>query len=941
MRHAVLARPPLGGVALVLLLLRSTSRPGGRTVSGMAAWRVALLSGCLACAALGLAPSVAVADRAFTPRSSTNTQGDIAVAANTVLSCVTDETGCPQARNPTPTTGATKLNNNDRVMSYVDDDGGGSSPTFNSSEAILTLPDGARVVAAWLYWGGRSAAGTGGKAAPDLGLRGTVKLQAPDEVGYSDVVSPFALDTAGDNEYQARANVTDRVRAAGAGVYRVANVQVGNGRNNAQSGGWALVVVFGHPDEPTRNLSLFDGFENVGSNSPGVTIPLSGFQTPLSGAVNATVGIVAQEGDRATLGDGATIRGAGNVDVRLGNAANPGGPPQSQANIFNASISRAGANVTDRDPGHVNNFGFDVDTFATTNVLGNNQTSTQVRLTTDGDAYIPGVVFIATELYAPQVAATKTVDTPTANLGEELTYTARFENTGADGAASFVVTDTIPDGTSYVPNSLAIDGVAQTDTSGDDRAEFDAAGDRVVARLGTGANATAGGTLAIGAASEVTFRVRIDDAGFAAGAEISNVTRASFTGETTDDVDYDPVDSAPAVTRLLLPDLVVQKTHSPGYVAGGSATIQIGVFNVGEGPTTGEIVLTDTLPAGMTVNGPITGPAACDVDGQTITCRYGLPVPPHAPTDPVPTILIPVAIAAGTPVGSLANTATLTNASDPNPDNNTVTDEGAVSEPQFDLSLVKDVTSSPVPGVPGYFPGAIVSYELRVTNNGTQPAPDVTLTDTLPDGLTLDPDNPPIPSQGTCTGSVCELGTIDPGEEVTVTVTALTGIGPDTYVSNATLVNRAEVTGAGTDVDPTNNSAEASIQTLPVADIVVIKEFSPEQPVAGGPVTYTVTVRNDGPDMVDIAVGDAIPPQILDPEITIAGDTGDCTPFEPIEGTDLRAATARSRSSRSAAHARSRSPAGSPPTARARRSSTSPAPSDCSSISTTPTTTTA
>ena len=381
--------------------------------------------------------------------------------------------------------------------------------------------------------------------------------------------------------------------------------------------------------------------------------------------------------------------------------------------------------MTDRSPAHLNNFGFDVDTFATTNVLGNNQTSTQVRLTTDGDAYIPGVVFIATELYAPQVAATKTVDKPTANLGEELTYTARFENTGADGAASFVVTDAIPDGTSYVPNSLAIDGVAQTDAGGDDRAEFDAAGTRVVARLGTGANATAGGTLAIGAASEVTFRVRIDDAGFAAGAEISNVARASFTGETTDDVAYDPVDSAPAVTRLLLPDLTILKTHDPGYVAGGTSSILIGVFNFGEGPTTGETVVTDTLPAGLvpTLPLPAADPWTCEASGQTITCRRSDPLPPVTPGDPQPIIVIPVSIPSGTPVGSLANTATVTNASDPNPDNNTVTDEGAVSEPQFDLSLDKRVTSSPVVDVPGYFPGAQVTYELRVTNNGTQPAP--------------------------------------------------------------------------------------------------------------------------------------------------------------------------------------------------------------------------
>ena len=46
-------------------------------------------------------PAVAQAD----PRSRnlpTNTQGDIAFAANTVLSCVADETGCPAASDASP-----------------------------------------------------------------------------------------------------------------------------------------------------------------------------------------------------------------------------------------------------------------------------------------------------------------------------------------------------------------------------------------------------------------------------------------------------------------------------------------------------------------------------------------------------------------------------------------------------------------------------------------------------------------------------------------------------------------------------------------------------------------------------------------------------------------------------------------------------------------------
>ena len=68
--------------------------------------------------------------------------------------------------------------------------------------------------------------------------------------------------------------------------------------------------------------------------------------------------------------------------------------------------------VTSRTPSFQNNLGYDADLFSTTGVLGNNQRSTQVRLSTSGDAYQPGVVTIATDLYAPRITATKTVDTP-------------------------------------------------------------------------------------------------------------------------------------------------------------------------------------------------------------------------------------------------------------------------------------------------------------------------------------------------------------------------------------------------------------------------------------------------------------------------------------------------------------------------------------------------
>ena len=104
---------------------------------------------------------------------------------------------------------------------------------------------------------------------------------------------------------------------------------------------------------------------------------------------------------------------------------------------------------------------------------------------TSGDAYQPGVVTIATDLYAPRITATKTVDSATASLGDTLTYTVDVENTGQDGATGTTFSDLIPEGAVYVPGSITVNGVAVTDAAGDDLGEF--AGGRVVARLGAGA----------------------------------------------------------------------------------------------------------------------------------------------------------------------------------------------------------------------------------------------------------------------------------------------------------------------------------------------------------------------------------------------------------------------------------------------------------------------
>jgi uncharacterized repeat protein (TIGR01451 family) len=234
--------------------------------------------------------------------------------------------------------------------------------------------------------------------------------------------------------YQGFVDVTDYVKTAGPGEYTVANVQLGTGLNADQSGGWALAVAYEDSNQPTRNLTIFDGFHFVLADGPPVTIPLAGFITPRSGPVHTTVGLVALEGDLGTTGDSATLNGK-----VLTNATNPSN------NFFNASISgRDATRFTVKRPDYPNQLGFDADIFDATGLLANNQTSTQLVLSTSGDGYVPNGISFATDLFAPSLKVTKVVDKPTAEHGDDLTYNLSVTNSGLDAAVNTVLRDPIP-----------------------------------------------------------------------------------------------------------------------------------------------------------------------------------------------------------------------------------------------------------------------------------------------------------------------------------------------------------------------------------------------------------------------------------------------------------------------------------------------------------------
>ena len=511
------------------------------------------------------------ADRNFEVAFSANDAGDIRMAANGILSCQGDQAGCPEAR--AGASGA-KLGNNSWAMRYVDVD---SDPaTFNSSNATLDLPAGARVLFARLYWGANTDRNTNGSAAPDANARGRVLLRTPASGGYEAVQAGLvdrgsARSQAG--AYQAYANVQGLVQAGGAGTYTVANVQSGTGDD--RYGGWSLVVAYSASGETPRNLTVFDGFVSVNSGDPPREITVSGFQTPLFGPVRSQVGFVVYEGDLSLGGDSASLNGRD-----LSDASNPAN------NFFNSAISRGGVNVTSRDPAYPNNLGYDAIVTDLTGRLGNNARSAAIRLKTTQDTYLPGVVWLATDLYAPDIESTKSVADLNGGLvepGDVLEYTIGGTNGGQDAAASVIVTDQVPAGTDFVPGSLVqtvgAGSGARTDAADGDAAEFTAASGQVGFRVGAGATGTAGGRIAPGESYQVRYRVRVS-AGTATGTPIVNRAGVSLLAETLNF----PINSQTNETRLTVsaPDLEIAKGFSGTVLPVQSVTYTLTVSNVGE-----------------------------------------------------------------------------------------------------------------------------------------------------------------------------------------------------------------------------------------------------------------------------------------------------------------------------------------------------------------------
>ncbi|HEY5462877.1 MAG TPA: T9SS type A sorting domain-containing protein [Hanamia sp.] len=456
---------------------------------------------------------------------SDNIKGGTTMFGNTLLQIVDNGVVDTLKMNDNRINGNSIYGNDLQNMQYADIDGntGYGSVTRNSSSSDLVLPAGTNTIKlARLYWGGR-VADTDFDLTQDVNEK--IKIRKGTTNAYSDVTA-LGIDkiviSTGYTEYQAYADITSLVQSNGAGTYEVGNVPLSTGSisGGGNCGGWCIVVVYGNDNLSYNSIRLYDGFQQVydGGNPTTSTVTLSGLNVP-SGALSstdATMGVVAWEGDANLSGDFLTINGN-----TFSNATNPANNP------WNGTITNNGIHVTTKNPNFTNQMGIDIDMFNVGTGYGilPNATNVTLQFGTEADKYYPGVFTFSIKMKDPTITLDKTVTDANndhiAESGEVLTYTLQGSNNGPGDANNIIVADTLPNTVTYKPGSLKVinsPGIVagiKTDNSGDDVAEYKMNGSvkSVVFRIGTGATATQGGTLAANETYQVQFQVTVNDPG--------------------------------------------------------------------------------------------------------------------------------------------------------------------------------------------------------------------------------------------------------------------------------------------------------------------------------------------------------------------------------------------------------------------------------------------
>ena len=424
-------------------------------------------------------------------------------------------------------------------------------------------------------------------------------------------------------------------------------------------------------------------------------------------------------------------------------------------------------------------------------------------------------------------------------MGANLTYAVVVRNSGPDAASGVTLSDRLPSSVTFV---------SATSTRGS------------CARVATIVTCNIGGM-----ANDTTATVTIVVTPTAAG-RITNT--AVVSGNETDPISSNNVAATDTdVFSVAVTDLSVLESDSPDPAfVGNDLAYTIIVNDNGPFDATG-VVLTDRLPSGVTFLSASTG---CARSGAIVTCAIG-----NLPNGPGRVFTI---IVRPTTPGTITNTVSVTgNESDPSTANNTAAEVTTVDAATADLSI--SMTDSPDP----VSQGTELTYTIGVTNSGPVRATGVTLSDNLPPNVTFISATTGL---GTCSETrgvvTCNIGNFPVGTHMSVLIVVRpTRLG--------TINNRADVTAAEPDPDPTNNRATQSTDVVSAPDLLVLMNDLPDPVGVGVDLTYMIRVVNSravvGPPATGVVLTDRLPANAT--FVSASSAQGSCTQLSGVVNCNI------------------------------------------------------
>ncbi|MGH0430098.1 DUF7507 domain-containing protein [Bacillus hominis] len=773
----------------------------------------------------------------ITNRFSTTTNGALAITGNTLgLSKISNQ-------NRAGTIGAIGafVTTNTALQVTTFPAGTTLNYTQNSSTAILNIPAGSTILYAELVWGGNY-----------LSRDQNITSVLGNPVSFTTPVSTYSITpsaiTASNQTfvsgsvtfgfYTRSADVTSLVQAAGSGSYTTGSVpglvdplDASNGAIN--SAGWTLIVAYQNGSLPARNLTIYVAGNRVSVETGSADVSVSGFLTPAGGPVSGRLFLSSTEGDADLTGDQALF----GPNFSSLNALS--GPNNAVNNFFGSQINNATGNLDTTGTFGTRNQsastgtnisagrqGWDITAIDISPYLTNSQVSAAIRLTTNGDAYMLNTVGLQININSPNIQATKSVNKSVATIGDILTYTVTVPNTGLLPANNVTFTDILPNGTSFIPGSVTIDNVPQTN-----------------------ANPAAGiflGTINNNASRTVTFQATV--VSLPSQNPISNTANITFqytpiAGGTT----FSGIaTSNSAGTQINLADINGTKSVNKLFTdIGETLTYSISLANIGNIAAT-NVIYTDPIPSGttfipnsVTVNG-VTQAGANPANGiligsiaanSTATISFQVFVPSIPQTNPILNSgtttyqYIPI------PNQPAVNGSDATNTVSTQVNNATVTMAKAVDKNYADI-------------------GDTLTYTVSFVGTGNTSANNVIFTDIIPTGTTFVLNSLTIdgttqvganPANGVNIGAIATGTTKNVSFQVVVnTIPASNVVSNGSSASYQYTVNPSQ--------SPVTKNISSNLVSTQInnANLSLTKSTNKQFATIGETISYTILISNSG-----------------------------------------------------------------------------------------------